>query len=71
MIQLSEKMPIFVPWFRKSPRHRGEQLSFDPPENLENSSVRVKSLKAASPAIAYILLTPSWSRLTYIPAGVS
>ena len=48
MIHLSEKMPIFVPWFRKSPRHRGEQLSFDPLENLENSSVRVKSLKGCS-----------------------
>ena len=48
MIQLSEKMPIFVPWFRKNPRNRGEQLSFDPLENLENSSVRVKSLKGCS-----------------------
>ena len=37
MIHLSEKMPIFVPWFRKNPRHRGERLSFDPIENLENS----------------------------------
>ena len=45
MIRLSGKMPIFVLWFRKNPRHRGELLSFDPPENLENSSVRVKSLK--------------------------
>ena len=34
-------------------------------------SIRVKSLKAASPAVAYTLLTPSWSQLTYIPAGVS
>ena len=71
MLQLSEKMPIFVPWFRKSPRHRGELLSFDPSENLENSRVRARSLKAASPAVAYILLSPVWSRLTYIPAGVS
>ena len=37
MIRLSGKMPIFVPWFRKNPRHRGERLSFDPSENLENS----------------------------------
>ena len=70
MIHLSEKMPIFVTWFRKRARHRGELLSFDPLENLENSSVRVRSLKAASPAVAYILLSPVWSRLTYIPAGV-
>jgi len=40
MIHLSEKMPIFVPWFRKNPRHRGERLSFDPSENLENSKYK-------------------------------
>ncbi len=40
MLQLSEKMPIFVPWFRKRPRHRGERLSFDPSENLENSKYK-------------------------------
>ena len=37
MIRLSGKMPIFVPWFRKNPRHRGERLSLDPAENRENS----------------------------------
>ena len=42
-----------------------------PSENLENSSTRVRSLKAVPPAVAYILPTPSWSQLTYIPAGVS
>ena len=72
MLQHSEKMPIFVPSVEKDWRHRGELLSFDPSENLENSSTRVISLKAASPAVAYILPTPnSWSQLTYIPAGVS
>jgi len=30
-----------------------------------------EGLKAASPAVAYILLAPLWSQLTYIPAGVS
>ena len=45
MIHLSEKMPIFVTWFRKNPRHRGELLSFDPLENLQNSSDKGKSLK--------------------------
>ena len=48
MLQLSKIMLIFVPWFRKSPRHRGELLSLDPLENLENSSVRLKSLKGCS-----------------------
>ena len=45
MLQLSNKLLIFVPWFRKRLRHRGEQLSFDPSENLENSSDKGKSLK--------------------------
>jgi len=38
MLQLSEKMPIFVPSVEKDWRHRGELLSFDPPVNLENST---------------------------------
>ena len=71
MIQLSKLFPIFVPWFSDDPRHRGERLSFDPSENLKNSSTRARSLKAASPAVAYILLFPSRDQLTYIPAGVS
>ena len=45
MLQLSKLLPIFVAWFRKGLRHRGEQLSFDPSENLENSSDKGKSLK--------------------------
>lgn len=59
MLQLSKLLLNFVPWFSNDPRHRGERLSFDPSENLENSSMRAKSLKAASPAVAFILLTPS------------
>lgn len=39
MLQLSNKLSIFVPQFRKRLRHRGEQLSFDPQENLENSKL--------------------------------
>ena len=38
MLQLSENMPIFAPSFVNNiRRHRGELLSFDPPENLQNS----------------------------------
>ena len=37
MLQLSEIMPIFVPSVEKDWRHRGERLSFDPSENLQNS----------------------------------
>ena len=40
MLQLSEKMLIFVPSFGKRRRHRGERLSFDPPENLQNSKYK-------------------------------
>ena len=39
------KMTIFAMWFEKEPRHRGELLSFNPSENLENSSDKGKSLK--------------------------
>jgi hypothetical protein len=38
MLRLSEKMLIFAPSSVNSRRrHRGELLSFDPPENLQNS----------------------------------
>ena len=37
MLQLSKIMLIFVPSFGNRRRHRGERLSFDPSENLENS----------------------------------
>ena len=41
MLQLSEKMLIFVPSFVDNIRqHRGERLSFDPPENLQNSKYK-------------------------------
>ena len=41
MIQLSGKMRIFVPLFvNNRRRHRGELLSFDPSENLENSKYK-------------------------------
>jgi len=38
MLQLSKIMLIFVPSFGKRRRHRGELLSFDPLENLQNST---------------------------------
>ena len=40
MLQLSEIMPIFVPSVEKDWQHRGELLSFDPSENLENSKYK-------------------------------
>ena len=40
MLQLSEKMLIFAPSVEKDWRHRGERLSFNPSENLENSKYK-------------------------------
>ena len=40
MLHLSSKMLIFAPSIRKEWRHRGERLSFDPPENLQNSKYK-------------------------------
>ena len=41
MLQLSKIMLIFVPSFVNNIRlHRGERLSFDPSENLENSKYK-------------------------------
>ena len=40
MLHLSKIMLIFVPSFGKRRRHRGERLSFDPPENLQNSKYK-------------------------------
>ena len=37
MEQLSKIIPIFASWVYKNPLHRGERLSFDPSENLQNS----------------------------------
>ncbi len=66
MIQLSKKMLTFVPSVEKDWRHREELLSFDLSENQQNSSDKGKSLKAASPAVAYILLTPCLGESAHI-----
>ena len=54
MERILEKWFIFVPWFHKKPRHRGKLFSFDPSENLENSSEWVMSMEAVPP-VEYIL----------------
>ena len=49
MLQLSEKMLIFVPSFVNSiRRHQGERLSFYPPENLENSKYKGEKSESCS-----------------------
>ena len=59
MERISKTFLKFVPSSLKRWQHRGELLSFDPSENLENSSDKGKSMKAVPTAVAYILLTPS------------
>jgi hypothetical protein len=36
MLQFSKLIPIFAMWFGNESQHRGELLSFDPSENLQN-----------------------------------
>ena len=48
MIQLSKKMLTFVPSVETDWRHRGEQLSFDPSENLENSKYKGEKSESCS-----------------------
>ena len=60
MIRLSKKMLTFVPSVETDWQHRGELLSFDPSENLQNSKYAGEKSESCS-----------WSQLTYIPAGVS
>ena len=44
----SEKLSIFVPWLSKKPRHRGEQLNFEPSENLQNSMYKGEKSESRS-----------------------
>ena len=40
MLHIPSKLLIFAPSLRKEWQHRGERLSFDPSENLENSKYK-------------------------------
>lgn len=71
MKQQSKKMAIFVPSFYSERLHRGELLSFEPSENLENSTCTGKRSESCSPAVAYIQPSRFGSWFTYIPADVS
>ena len=44
----SEKLHIFVSWLCKMPRHRGELLNFEPPENLQNSMYKGEKSEGCS-----------------------
>lgn len=66
MLQHSEKMPIFVPSVEKDWRHRGELLSFDPSENLENSKYKgEKSESCFSCSSIYTALSATESAHIY------
>ena len=66
MLQFLKLITIFASSVEKDWRHREELLSFDLSENQQNSSDKGKSLKAASPAVAYILLTPCLGESAHI-----
>ena len=72
MNRLSKLLRIFAPlpdlFGRRTSRRA---IGFDPSENLQVRSMRVRSVKAASPVVAYMLPAPLWCWLTYIPTGVS
>ena len=55
MVRFLEKSSIFATSVKKDRQHRGEQISFDPPENLQIRSKWVISLKAVPP-IGFIRL---------------
>jgi len=66
MLQHSEIMPIFVPSVEKDWRHRGEQLSFDPSENLENSKYKGEKFESCfSCSSIYTAFPPMGSAYIY------
>lgn len=69
MNSFSGKLLIFVPSTIRGGRHRGELQSFNPSENLDNSSAWVRRLKAVPPVVNIINL--SCVGCQHIPTGVS
>ena len=66
MLQLSKLFPIFAPSVEKDWRHRGELLSFDPSENLENSKYKgEKSESCFSCSCIYTACSPMESAHIY------
>ena len=67
MLQLSKLIPTFVPSLREnSDVHRGERLSFDPSENLENSKYKgEKSESCFSCSSIYTAFPPMGSAHIY------
>ena len=66
MLQLSKIIPIFAPSVEKDWRHRGELLSFDPSENLENSKYKgEKSESCFSCSCIYTACSPMESAHIY------
>jgi hypothetical protein len=54
MERLSRLIPIFALPTGNSRRHRGELISFDPPENLQNSMYKGEKLEKRSSYSLYI-----------------
>ena len=67
MLQLLEKMLKFATSFGNTRQHRGELLSFDPPENLESSKYKgEKSESCFSCSSIYTAFPPMGSAHIYI-----
>ena len=67
-------MAIFVPSFYSERLHRGELLSFEPSENLENSTCTGKKSESCFSCSSIYTAHPAMGgggELTYIYAGVS
>ena len=71
MLQLSEIMPIFVPSVEKDWRHRGELLSFDPSENLENSKYAGEKSEGCCSCSSIYTASFAMETAYLFPAGVS
>ena len=73
MLQLSKIMLKFATSFVNNIRqHRGELLSFDPPENLQNSKYKGEKFESCfSCSSIYTACSAVEQARIYIPAGVS
>ena len=66
MLQLSKIMLIFVPSFGKRRRHRGERLSFDPLENLQNSTCTGEKFESCSSCSSIYTAFPPYGISSHI-----
>lgn len=71
MEQLSKIIPILATSFFHGRRHQGERISFDPSENLENSTYKGDKFEMRSSYSVYLPTMPSSGVVSQYPIGVS